>query len=315
MMAVQAGASHVTACEAVASMAAVATQVSASHAAVCNTAAIEVIAKRSTELPASLHKADLIVTEIFDTDLLGDAVLGSVADAMARLASPTGTVIPAGATVYVQPVQSDLLASWDTVDLDTILRTAAAAAAAATVSAAGTAAAFATAFASMPTPTQPTTKCAGRGQLYDLHVDVLAPFLTVLAPPTPVLSFDFAKSAQHAADVKADRATRVTPCVGGGATIDGRVDALVVWWILHLDIETVISTAPAWVDPGNAAAQWRDHWLQVFFSCCIKQLLEQNSSSLGYFGTGRVFAAAPGRCSGGRRVGDHGVPRPVHVVV
>ena len=104
MMAVQAGASHVTACEAVASMAAVATQVSASHAAVCNTAAIEVIAKRSTELPASLHKADLIVTEIFDTDLLGDAVLGSVADAMARLASPTGTVIPAGATVYVQPV-------------------------------------------------------------------------------------------------------------------------------------------------------------------------------------------------------------------
>ncbi len=126
MMAAREGACRVTACEAYAPMASVAVQVIASNAAQCNTAAIDVIAKRSTELPASLHKADLIVTEIFDTDLLGEGVLGSLADAMTRLAKPTATVVPAGATVYVQPVQSTLLASWDAVDLDAALRAAAA---------------------------------------------------------------------------------------------------------------------------------------------------------------------------------------------
>ena len=279
MMAARAGAKHVTACEAFAPMAAVARNVIAANTSTTLPAAaaasIDVIAERSTSLSAGEPKVDLIVTEIFDTDLLGEGVLGSVADALRRLAKPGATVVPAGATVYVQPVQSDLLASWDGVNLEAMLTRAAAAA-----TAAGDAAMASMLTASVAqapaAPASPASPCTGRGLLYDLHVDMLAPYLEVLAPPAAVLEFDFARSADHVAAAAAEATTRWTAGQGPLSLRNGkgRIDALVVWWVLHLDAEAKISTAPAWVDAENAAAQWRDHWLQVPFLrnfFCVKK--------------------------------------------
>jgi hypothetical protein len=65
-------------------------------------AAVHVIAKKSTEvaigadLPA---RADLLVSEIFSSELLGEGVLPSIEDAKRRLLAPGARVIPAAGSV------------------------------------------------------------------------------------------------------------------------------------------------------------------------------------------------------------------------
>jgi type II protein arginine methyltransferase len=70
---------------------------------------IEVIAKASGELDAELDlggRADIIVSEIFSNELLGEAVIPVIEDAIARLLAAGGRVIPSGASVRIA------LASW-----------------------------------------------------------------------------------------------------------------------------------------------------------------------------------------------------------
>ena len=65
----------------------------------------------STELPIDADrvkgprgKADLIVSEILDSGLIGEGVLHTMRDATSRLLKPNGTLIPKGARVYVMAV-------------------------------------------------------------------------------------------------------------------------------------------------------------------------------------------------------------------
>ena len=53
--------------------------------------------------------------------------------------------------------------------------------------------------------------------------------------------------------------------------MNGRIDTPTVWWSLHLDSGTIISTASARVDPGNTAAQWRDHSTVATGSSCVSE--------------------------------------------
>lgn len=51
----------------------------------------------------------MIVTEIFDSELLGEGLLPSLRDACARLLAPGGAVIPARAVLWGQLVESSVL--------------------------------------------------------------------------------------------------------------------------------------------------------------------------------------------------------------
>lgn len=55
------------------------------------------------------RRADVIVTEIFDSELLGEGLLPSLRDACARLLAAGGAVIPARAVLWGQLVQSSVL--------------------------------------------------------------------------------------------------------------------------------------------------------------------------------------------------------------
>ncbi|KAK9868471.1 hypothetical protein WJX84_007692 [Apatococcus fuscideae] len=77
---------------------------------------VNVINKHSSDLTVSLsrssdmqQKVDLIVTEIFDSGLLGEGVLPSLRHAMSSLAKEGARVIPAGADVFAQLVECDFL--------------------------------------------------------------------------------------------------------------------------------------------------------------------------------------------------------------
>ena len=101
MMAAKLGAKQVTTCESVPLIAETAAQiVKDNHFE----KTIKVIVKKSTEINigADLEaQADILVSEIFSSELLGEHVLPSLEDAKKRLLKPNGKVIPAAGSIMV----------------------------------------------------------------------------------------------------------------------------------------------------------------------------------------------------------------------
>jgi tetratricopeptide (TPR) repeat protein len=101
MMAAKLGAKQVTTCESVDLIAQTAQQIIKDNGFE-NT--IKVIAKKSTDINTGADiaaKADILVSEIFSSELLGEHVLPSLEDAKKRLLKPQGKVIPAAGSIMV----------------------------------------------------------------------------------------------------------------------------------------------------------------------------------------------------------------------
>jgi protein arginine N-methyltransferase 7 len=112
-LAARAGAARVTACEVFPPMARVACAVAAANAAL---GAITVVPKRSDELTVGLDgtadmaaRAEVLVFEVLDSELLGEGVLPTLRDARARLLTRDATVIPARAAVSAALVECEAL--------------------------------------------------------------------------------------------------------------------------------------------------------------------------------------------------------------
>ena len=101
MLAAKLGAKQVTTCETVPLIAETAQQIIKDNHFE-NT--IKVIAKKSTDITVSQDlpaQADILVSEIFSSELLGEHVLPSLEDAKQRLLKPQGKVIPAKGSIIV----------------------------------------------------------------------------------------------------------------------------------------------------------------------------------------------------------------------
>ncbi len=97
MMAARAGAKSVTTCEAEPAIAAAAERVIAANGFAGR---IRVLAQLSTKVELE-EKADLLVSEIFSSELLAEGVLPSIADAKRRLLKPGARVIPAAGGIVL----------------------------------------------------------------------------------------------------------------------------------------------------------------------------------------------------------------------
>lgn len=105
MMAAKLGAKQVTTCEAVPLIAETAKQIIQDNQLQTS---IKVIAKKSTDITIGTNKdnqlpqqADILVSEIFSSELLGEYVLPSLEDAKRRLLKPQGRVIPAAGSIMI----------------------------------------------------------------------------------------------------------------------------------------------------------------------------------------------------------------------
>jgi tetratricopeptide (TPR) repeat protein len=101
MMAAKLGAKQVTTCESVSLIAETAQQIIADNKL---EKTINVIAKKSTDINIDEGldtKADILVSEIFSSELLGEHVLPSLEDAKKRLLKPQGKVIPAAGSIMI----------------------------------------------------------------------------------------------------------------------------------------------------------------------------------------------------------------------
>ena len=104
MMAARAGAARVTSLEMVPALAAAARHITRENG---YGRRVTILGQKSTDLnEQDLHgRADLLVCEIVDDQLLGEGVLSTVQDARRRLLRPNAQIIPSGAVVYVLAVE------------------------------------------------------------------------------------------------------------------------------------------------------------------------------------------------------------------
>jgi len=116
MMAAKLGARSVTTCEAEPIIAATARRIIANNGLADR---IKLVAKKSNELIVGedlAQKADIMVSEILSSELLGERVLPSIEDAKRRLLKPDARIIPAAASIMValfggQEIATNLAAS------------------------------------------------------------------------------------------------------------------------------------------------------------------------------------------------------------
>lgn len=112
MMAVSCGADSVVAVEAFRPMADCAERIIENNGMAD---AIKIIKKRSTELKEEdlPQRANILVTEVFDTELIGEGAIETFNHAHKHLLDEDCIVVPDSATIYVQVVESPLAWNWN----------------------------------------------------------------------------------------------------------------------------------------------------------------------------------------------------------
>lgn len=266
MMAARLGADSVWACEAFTPMAECAARVLADNqmSGQSPSSRVNLIAKRSTELrvagegrsdaDADLpYRCNLLVAELFDTELIGEGALATFHHALSSLLTADCLVVPSSAVVYAQPVDSPLLRRWNRLEP--------------LCGAAGEGNGEEPTVLRVP---DDVSECHGAASVHDLQLSQLTAgsSFTPLCQPLPVFSFDFSGRRQPLAMER-------TAVARAEAVRSGIASAVLVWWDLAMDPAgtLLLSCAPYWAHPDtrdrSAGARvlppWRDHWLQAVY--------------------------------------------------
>ncbi|KAG7016890.1 Protein arginine N-methyltransferase 1.6 [Cucurbita argyrosperma subsp. argyrosperma] len=183
---------------------------------------VKVINKRSDELQFGsdiISRADALVSEILDSELLGEGLIPTLQHAHDKLLVENPLTVPYRATIYGQLVESTYL--WKLHDLY------------------NNEAKACDAIHLVPEGMDPII-CV-RPQQYPMHCDAIAKEVKLLSEPFRVFEFDFWKRPES----HAEKELHIK------ATDGGRVHAVVSWWMLQLDREGTVfySTAPKWISP------------------------------------------------------------------
>ncbi|CAH0761369.1 unnamed protein product [Diatraea saccharalis] len=261
IMAARCGADSIVACEAFKPMAECCLKI-LEHNGVADK--ITVIPKRSTELTVGVdgdlkEKANILVTEVFDTELIGEGALSTFSHAHQYLLEKDCIVIPDSAVIYVQVVECPTLQKWNKLndladeDLQIVLRAP-----------------------------QKMKDCPGSAAVHDIQLSQLPrQVFRELSDQIPVFFYDW--SGRTAIDMK--RTVRQDFVISN----TGRAQQVFMWWELNMDTEgkIVLSCAPWWCHPdANLVAErpqdsipWRDHWMQAVYYL-PKELTVQKDSEV-----------------------------------
>uniref|UniRef100_A0A182RJK8 Protein arginine N-methyltransferase n=1 Tax=Anopheles funestus TaxID=62324 RepID=A0A182RJK8_ANOFN len=269
MMAVRAGADSVVACEAFRPMAECAEKIIEANGM---QERIRLVKKRSTQLSVGPgqdmdRRANVLVTELFDTELIGEGALGTYRHALQHLLTDDVLTIPHQATVYGQVVECPLALSWQQLktlsnaDGDILLRV----------------------------PPE-VVACRGSSAVFDIQLSQLpVGSFNALTDPVPVFKFNWSKH-----DLLVNNRNEKRNCQ---ARTSGFPQVVFMWWDLVMDSEgdVLLSCAPYWAHPDHAILKqkqaehtikhrtpegnfipWRDHWMQaVYFLPPTKKPLER----------------------------------------
>ncbi|KAL2093482.1 hypothetical protein ACEWY4_010794 [Coilia grayii] len=202
---------------------------------------IKVINKHSTEVTVGpdgdmLTRANVLVTELFDTELIGEGALPSYEHAHMHLVQRGCEAVPHRATVYAQLVESERLWSWthlQPIDVDDDKRL-------------------------MPPPA--VGSCSGAPSVCDIQLSQVSPqSFTALGPLCTMFSVDFSQPVSSASQSYSSKFQ---------VQASGQAQVVLSWWDIDMDPEgsIVCSMAPNWTYADPKEGPWRDHWMQsVYF--------------------------------------------------
>jgi len=243
MMAAAEGVDSITACEEFLPMAACAEKVIKQNGF---EGKIKLVRKRSTELQVGPgldmeRRANILVTEVFDTELIGEGAIGTYNHAAANLLTKDRIVVPGVARVWAQAVSSPRCAAW-----------------------------------ARPLPVhlgndcalQPPSSSGSAGSslaLHDLQLSQLDP--SEFIPLTePVVVFQMDLACTQAPISLAEQKVATAPAIASGPC-----DAIFMWWDCWTDPDcsVLLSCAPAFASPHHEKSKdkipWRDHWMQAVY--------------------------------------------------
>ncbi|KAK3039472.1 hypothetical protein RJ639_028054 [Escallonia herrerae] len=196
---------------------------------------VRIINKRSDELEVGVDissRADILVSEILDSELLGEGLIPTLQHAHDKLLVQNPQTVPYRATTYGQLVESTHL--WKLHDLCNI---------------------EAKALDDIHiVPAGVETVHFVKQQQFPMHCDAISEEMKVLSEPFKIFDFDFWKRPDSCGETE----------LHIKATSDGTAHAVVSWWVLQLDTEGTIfySTAPKWINCHSKMREWCDHWKQ-----------------------------------------------------
>uniref|UniRef100_A0A671WNV5 Protein arginine N-methyltransferase n=1 Tax=Sparus aurata TaxID=8175 RepID=A0A671WNV5_SPAAU len=216
---------------------------------------IKIINKHSTDVTVGPEgdmqmKANVLITELFDTELIGEGALPSYEHAHQNLVQKGCEAVPHRATVYAQLVESKLLWSWgqlQPMDVE----------------------------GASLLPPPDVGRCAGAHSVCDIQLSQVSPHsFTPLGPLCTMFSVDFSKPVSSV--FKSHSSQFV-------AQSGGRAQVVLSWWDIDMDPSgsIVCTMAPSWTYPQSKMAPWRDHWMQsVYFLSAERRVTEGEELSL-----------------------------------
>ncbi|XP_063294767.1 protein arginine N-methyltransferase 7 [Pelobates fuscus] len=200
---------------------------------------IQVINKHSTEVTVGpdgdmKHKANILITELFDTELIGEGALPSYEHAQHNLMQDHWEAVPHRATVYAQLVESRRLWSWNKL--------------------------FPLKLDSMEIRPPPEMEnCPGAPSVCDVQLSQLSlNDFTKLTDSLCVFRVDFSQQISS---------STVSHPVHFEPITDGTAQVVLSWWDIDMDPEGTITCTmkPSWTYPATQPAPWRDHWMQCVY--------------------------------------------------
>ncbi|CAL5050373.1 unnamed protein product [Urochloa decumbens] len=205
---------------------------------------VKVFHKRSDELRVGVEldsRADTLVSEILDSELLGEGLIPTLQHAHDELLVKNPKSVPYRATTYGVLVESTFL--WKMHDLHSNEANAE--------------------DGVFLTPGGMENILSVKLQQHAMQCDAIADEIRLLSEPFKVFEFDFWKRPDSHRETKIDIK----------ATADGHAHAIISWWVLQLDSAGSVfySTAPKWVRQlsgvdfsqcANGMKDWCDHWKQ-----------------------------------------------------
>ncbi|XP_054721141.1 protein arginine N-methyltransferase 7-like [Uloborus diversus] len=238
MMAARSGADSITACEVFRPVAKCAEDVIKENGF---EGKIKVVLKHSTDLTVGedgdlKEKANILVAEVFDTELIGEGALKTFHHALNNLLEPDCIVIPSEASVFVQVIDSPLITSWNklypiTVDSDKCIY-----------------------------PPKCVVSCPGSASVHDVQMSQIPKDkFHALTEPVCVFTFDF--TGKKSIEMNETFIKQVS------TLREGNCDVVFMWWDLKMDMDgaVILCNGPKWMQPDPKAAQWRDHWMQAIY--------------------------------------------------
>ncbi|XP_071065219.1 protein arginine N-methyltransferase 7 isoform X2 [Dasypus novemcinctus] len=217
---------------------------------------IKVINKHSTEVTVGPDgdmscRANILVTELFDTELIGEGALPSYEHAHRHLVQENCEAVPHRATVYAQLVESRRMWSWNKLFPLRVQSSLG---------------------EQLIVPPLELERCPGAPSVYDLQLNQVPPAdFTVLSDVLPMFSVDFSKQVSSSA---ACHSRRFEPLACG------RAQVVLSWWDIEMDPEGKIkcTMAPFWAQSDPEGLQWRDHWMQCVYFLPQEQPVAQGSA-------------------------------------